>query len=132
MKSFSKITLTALVLAFAIASAAEAKPKPAAGKKGKPVEIPEVTVTGCVTKGSGSFCWNLKAEDGTNYSFAGQPAVEGKCYTVTGKETMGACRTGTQLGVTGFAAAKYDCCTQPPPAKTVPAGAEPAEAPAKP
>lgn len=127
MKSFSRFTLMVVVLGLATASIAEARPR-AAAAGGKLAEPPEVTVTGCVTKGSGSFCWNMKAESGASFSFAGQPAVEGKCYTVTGKETLGACRAGTQLGVTKFVAAQYDCCTQPPPTPTAPATAKPATA----
>ncbi|MFN2375275.1 MAG: hypothetical protein ABR538_01980 [Candidatus Binatia bacterium] len=110
MKKLRVATLALAVFGIAVTTAA-AKPK--AAKPAGSSEIPEVTVTGCVAKGTGSFCSILKGPDGTTYSFAGQPVVEGKCYTVTGKQTMGSCRQGTQLGVTSLVASPTDCCAKP-------------------
>lgn len=110
----NKLRVAVLAVAVLGAAVTTAAAKPKAAKPGASAEIPEVTVTGCVAKGSGSFCSIVKGPDGAVYSFAGQPVVEGKCYTVTGKQTMGSCRQGTQLGVTSLVASPTDCCAPPP------------------
>jgi hypothetical protein len=113
MKSFCTLTLMGLVLALASATPAAAKAAPV--RKATQGPIPEVTVVGCVTKGSAEFCWNLKTAEGTTYSFAGQPVEDGKCYTVTGKQTMGFCHQGTQLGVSNLVVSTINCCDTPLP-----------------
>lgn len=117
MRKKLRVAMLAVAVLGVVATTAAAKPKAA---KPAGAEIPEVTVTGCVAKGTGSFCSIVKGPDGTTYSFAGQPVVEGKCYTITGKQTMGSCRQGTQLGVTSLVVSPTDCCAKPPAA--APAG----------
>lgn len=106
------VRVFAVAAAVVVSAAAPAAARPKAPPSAE-AALAEVTVTGCVARGSGAFCSKLTAEDGKTYSFAGQPVSEGKCYVVTGKQTMGSCRDGTQLGVTKLIPAPVDCCPKP-------------------